>query len=215
MYAVSTPSDGQISHDGTAWAKLHADVPIRFAREAGMIMNELRAQLDHLANVLARRNGANEDGASFPLLSSENNLNATARHKIRRLSAVDQEKIFNLQPFRDGRYEILLHLNHADVFRKHQRPLGLMVEAAAAITTPGSIGMMTQSGGNHPLAQAGDRAELAYIRNTTVGLAPRFRLSVLEPEALRGFAIVSMINASIAAVYDIVREFNAPEKTSL
>lgn len=124
-------------------------------------MNELRAQLDHLANALARANGANEDVSSFPIVGDRTKWNSDARRPIRLLSDTDKGKVSDLQPFNDERLQVLELLHFADVVRKHRRPLSINAVAQASPAGSGYIGSMEISGAF--LETPGKREEIAFF----------------------------------------------------
>ncbi|CAN7311133.1 hypothetical protein LJR164_001651 [Phenylobacterium sp. LjRoot164] len=200
--------DGHPSHFAHVTARLKADLPSSFGREAGLLMNETRAQLDHLANALARRAGANSDDASYPILSGPEKVNAEARRKLRQLADADRDLVLHLQPFSEQHpLEALTYLHNGDNFRKHRKPLGLSVLGSVAMTGSGHIGMMV-SGQTEALTRAGQTTDVMHCQGVTVPLAFGYELEVLEPADMRGYFITGFIEEAINAVGVVVEQFN-------
>ena len=200
--------DGHPAHVAHVTARLRKDLPNALGREAGLLMNETRAQLDHLANALARRAGANSDDASYPILASPEKANAEARRKVRQLAEADRELVLQLQPFSEQHpLEALTYLHNGDNFRKHRRPLGLSVLGSVSLAGSGHIGMMVR-GESQPLTRAGQVADVMHCQGVTVPLAFGYELEVLEPADMRGYFITGFIEDAINAVGVVVEQFN-------
>lgn len=195
---------------GKMTATLLADLPTRLARDAGLLANEIRAQLDHVANVLGRRNGANEDSASWPVLTKAEQLNHSARKQVRQISTADQQKIWDLQLLDQPALMAPIHVVHAaDVFRKHRRPLGLRVQAQPAIGGYGKVGFMSSGQDSRPLVKSGDTTTVMVFGNidSTLNLGAIAMLEVLEPPALRALNLQSVLLGAIEYVENVVVEF--------
>lgn len=187
-------------------ATLVDPVPVRFAREVGTTLNEVRVQLDYLANVLGRRNGANSPDSSFPIVTEAVKFK-DAKNKIRQLSADDRKKIKELQPYQDeADTQVLIHLHAADIFRKHHAPMGARVTASTIAGGYGKIGSMSATGDGLFL-EAGTRRAISYMSEVTMQIGCGFRLEVLEPETIRGTDALEFLDHSIDCVEFVVSQF--------
>jgi len=195
-----------IFRSGEIWAQLKSEIPDDLGRDTGAIMNELRAQLDHLANILARRNGANEDSSSWPVLSTRDNLR-DAKRQTRRLSEADQEAVLNLQPYNHRRLEVLSKLHLGDIVRKHRRPLGLRAQAGIGVGGEGYVGVI--AGHQSPLfAEPGEPRMPFYFEDVTARLATGVDASFLDPPELRGLDTIDFLLESATAIASIVHQFS-------
>lgn len=203
------------SRSGQLWATLSEDLPDRLARDAGGILNEARVQLDHLANILARRAGANSDDASWPVLAREDQLTGhamrNAREKIRLLSEQDREKVLALQPVNCPEVVDLKHLHAGDIFRKHKRPVTLRARATTSAAN-GLVGSLMADPRPAPLVAKGDRTRISIFRDCTVRFDLIGGLVILEPQDLHGAGVVHLLNNCINAVEFIVDQFDGREE---
>src|SRR5690606_30122742 len=80
--------------DGTFFVQMVKQIPPEFRIEAGTILHELRAALDHLACVLAIRNGKSAKDTYFPISRSLAVFEDDGiKRKLRNLSDADKKVI--------------------------------------------------------------------------------------------------------------------------
>jgi hypothetical protein len=101
--------------------RLLSPVPVGIRTKVGGIANEARSILDHLAVVLAARNGYPESRSTyFPISETESNFRKDGRSKIKLLSDHDQGLIADLQPI-GQKTPLLFGFHEFDIMRKHRR----------------------------------------------------------------------------------------------
>lgn len=195
---------GVPSESAFYFARLEQEIPDDLVREVGAITNELMAQLDHLANILGRRHGANSDQASFPIVSE--NWNAGARRKIRSLSPDDQARIEMLQPYQHDMTGELVNLQHANNCHKHRRPLAFQVAARISVLSSSyKIGAMMA--GDDMLTEPQTEVMHHVVEGTNAAIEQRAILTFNEPSEIQRVEVFKLLEASANAIEGVILEF--------
>ena len=117
-------SEPDLKRGGTLYKlKMIKKVPTEIAVPISNCLHQTRSSLDHLAVALAVRNKVeNTRYVMFPINKSKVTFMENGIEKIKKLSAVDIEKIKSLKPYKGGD-NLLYALNELNNVDKHNQPL--------------------------------------------------------------------------------------------
>lgn len=194
-----------------AQARLKMPIPIAIRSKIGFVVNEARSVLDHLANVLAARNGVhNSKTTYFPVSQTAEKFRDNGRKQIAALAAADQKTIEDMQPLGVTK-PILWAFHEFDIARKHRK-----------------LGVQTAGFDGTGMIPKGNSLRLGYIRKVhpppmldqtwqtiftvetfdPVRLVPNARLVFTEPEPLNGLEIGEGLDMLVSEVEYVVTEFD-------
>ncbi len=193
-------------------ARITSPVPIEIRAKVGNIINEARSVLDHLANVLAERNGfPNSRRTYFPVSETIEKFREDGKKKIAKLRQEDQDLIVELQPMGEKR-PLIYGFHEFDIIRKHIR-LGVQVPALDG------FGVSSPDGGNiiidylkpiRPAPKLGLEWNTIYRFRalTRVRLTPNVQLTFISPVQISGQSVTSALPALVREVRQIVTMFD-------
>jgi hypothetical protein len=186
-------------------------IPTDISHLVGDIIHSLRASLDYAACDLAEANGARKvDDVHFPFGKDVNAFEASAKKKIKKLSASAQEFIRTLKPYQGGN-DLLWLVHYLDLGDKHRKltPIGI------SGSTGGYIEHM--SGGSISFAVPKWESLEQGMKVATIQIGTDFKgqihaktaVAFGEIQSIKSEPILPVINQVVCETDRIIRDIEA------